>query len=435
MHFEKINRLLNKKAAAISIFLTLACVNHGFSDIIDLTTKLQDAFGSSINANEGSTAFRSLAIPAGGRSESLGTAYSAVCDDINFFDYNPAASSILKNTEVAAWHNSWISDSNMETAAYTTRFNNLGLGGQLKCFYVPFSEYNGFGDKVNTSYYSETTLTANISYNFFPGYKFRGLALGANIKTSYRSMPDYTDNNTNEIISGSGLEQSALAILADIGTLIRFNFLKFYTDRETNCAFALTFTNFGGAVTFGRGLDDAPPTKAAIGFSYKPFSPILISIEARKNLNLQDLNRSEGFEFAAGIGIRFVKYFELLGGFQLKGSNPRISLGGQLDIKKFTLNVNYTLDLTSSTHPTNHISLSGKIHFGDKGRSLKQDKVDAFYTAGMSRYADGDMNGAISEWKECLKIDPRFDPAKDAIKAVENFQEFYRNLKEIQNLD
>ena len=134
-------------------------------EYVDGFSQLSDAFQGFVDPNSGSTSFPSLNIPEGGRAESLGSACTALADDISFFDYNAAASSILKNTELARFHNSWISDSNLETIAATWRKGDLGMGAKLKCFYVPFTEYNDFGERMASSYFSETTGVFNISYN------------------------------------------------------------------------------------------------------------------------------------------------------------------------------------------------------------------------------------------------------------------------------
>ena len=185
----------------------------GALSLIDVDDTLANVFSLFADANEGSTSFHSLLIPTGGRAESLGTAYTGLSDDISFFEYNASASSILQQTELSLFHNQWISDSALESVAYTTRFGNFGFGAALKCFYVPFSEYNIFGEKVGANYYSETTGIFNVSYNFLAGYTFKGIAAGMNLKTSYRSIPDYSDDNTNALITGSGLSQSAVAFM------------------------------------------------------------------------------------------------------------------------------------------------------------------------------------------------------------------------------
>ena len=249
-------------------------------ELTDLESSLADIFSSSIDPNEGNTIFRSLNIPAGGRCEALGTAFTALADDSSFFDYNPAASALLDESEISVSHNAWISDSALETLALTRRNGKFGYGAQVKCFYVPFTEYNLFGDRVAGNYYSETSATFNFSYNFLAGYNFKGIAFGTNLKFAWRSVPDYTDNRDDSIISGSGLEQSALGIMADAGLLMRFNALKFYQDREPNLKFGLSLNNFGFALTgFGNSVkkDDDTPARISLGISYKPFSRILFT--------------------------------------------------------------------------------------------------------------------------------------------------------------
>ena len=116
-------------------------------------TSVSDFFSSvSEDENAGSTTFLSLNIPFGGRAESLGSAYTGLSDDISFFDYNAAASSMLDETEIAVFHNAWISDSALETLAATTRFGDFGMGAAIKCFYVPFTEYDYFGNKQTGGY-------------------------------------------------------------------------------------------------------------------------------------------------------------------------------------------------------------------------------------------------------------------------------------------
>jgi tetratricopeptide (TPR) repeat protein len=409
-------------------------------DYSDVNSTLSDVFSSLIDDNEGTTTFRSLNIPTGGRAESMGTAYTGLSDDISFFEYNPAASSVMKNTEFAAFHNAWIADSAMETIAGTIRSGNLGLGGQLKCFYVPFSEYNLYGERVSGSYYSETSATANISYNWLAGYKFKGLATGLNIRASWRSIPDYTDNDTNAIISGSGLAQSGLGLMADAGIMMQFNAAKFYTDRNANVRFGLSINNTGVSLTgFGSAsgvqLDDPLPTKISAGISYRPIASVVFSADFRQPVNLQNISASGKWSAGTGFDVQVTSFFAVLGGFLIQGGNPRISLGSEFEIKGVKMDVNYTFDLTSSANPVNHISFAAKLNFGDRGRADLQKQVDNYYTAGLLFYAAGDLDSAIETWKKALAIDKHFDPAIDGIRAAENSQALYRHIIDIQNLD
>ena len=105
-------------------------------------------------------------------------------------------------------------------------------------------------------------------------------------------MPDYTDNNSNSIIANSGLEQSGLALMADVGAMLQFNFLKFYSSRDANLRVGLSLQNLGLSFTgFGSSsgikLDDALPTMIATGLSFKIIKPLLITMDFKIPVNLQ----------------------------------------------------------------------------------------------------------------------------------------------------
>lgn len=407
----------------------------------DLSAALGDFFESFTDSSEGSTTFRSLLIPFGGRTESLGNAYTGLCDDISYLRFNPAAGAIQKETQLALFHNSWIADSKLEALAFTTRFKNiphLSAGGYLSCFYMPFTEYNIYGDRVAGSYYTETIAAINASYNFLAGYDFKGLSVGTTIKAGWRGVPDFTDNNTDAIISGSGFSQSALAFMADLGIMMQFNFLKFYSSRDPNVRIGISAQNFGISITnFGKGikLDDPLPTTVAAGISVKFIKPITLSIDFVQPLNLFNFEKYLIPYINTGLSIQFAPFASLLIGFSLKGANPRISSGFEFEVAKIRLNFNYTLDLTTSIAPVNRISLSAKLLLGDKGRSIVDAKVDEYYQLGLRYYADAKWEDAILVWEEAVKLNKRFDPAIQGIQSARYQIEMFQMIKESLQLD
>lgn len=426
------------------VFFFILIFSSAALDLTEVQDSLAGIFSSSPDSNEGLTTFRSLNIPCGGRTEALGTAFTAIADDASFFDYNPAASAILDSSEIAVYHNSWIADSAQETLALTRRNGSFGYGTQLKCFYVPFSEYNLYGDRVASSYYSETSATFNMAYNFLSGYTFRGIAFGGNFKAAWRSIPDYTDNKTDALISGSGLEQSALGLMADLGLLVRFSALKYYQDREPNIKAGLALNNFGLALTgFGSSVkkDDSTPSRISLGFSYRPFQRLTFSTEIRKPLLLSNLSASGKFSFAFGIETKITRFFAFQTGFLIQGANPRISMGSEFEIKGIKMNVAYTFDLTSSANPINHISLSAKMIFGDRGRSAAMAKVDEAYIEGLKLYAEGYYNEALYKWNEAITtagsapLDMKFEPAIQAKNAAINFNRSKLELENMYNVE
>lgn len=429
-----------KKRSLLTFIILLAASAASALDLTDVYHSLGSAFSSFIDPNEGMTGFRSLEVPCGGREESLGSAFTGLADDICFFDSNPAGSCLLQKGEVALFHNSWIADSNMETLAWADRFGDLGLGAKLKCFYVPFTEYNYFGDRVAGNYYSETVACLNASYNFFHGYYFKGLAVGGNLKAAWRSVPDYTNNETNAIISGSGLEQSALAVMADVGALVSFDVFKNFASREPNFRIGASFMNLGAAFCgFGsdKGLqfDDPLPAAACAGVSYRPFKKLKIALDFRQPLNFKDFSKSGLWSAGAGVEVLVTDFLEFMAGFRLKGGNPRISLGTEFKIKKFIFDLNYTFDLTSSINPINHFSLSARVALGDHGRKIRRDRCDALYTQGLDEYTRGNYDAAVECWKAALKEDKSFTPAKKWIETVQGSQRLYNRVLEIQSLD
>ena len=407
---------------------------------LDLSSSVTDFFYDYVDPNEGTTSFRSLLIPFGGKAESLGNAFTGLSDDISFLSFNPAGSSIQKETQFAVFHNSWISDSNYETIAYTTRFNNFGFGVQASCFYVPFTEYNIFGDRTAGCYYTETTGCINLSYNFLNGYNFKGLAIGINLKGSWRGVPNYADNDTNQIIENSGLNQSALGLMADLGFLFRFNLLKFYNSREANVKVGFSARNLGVALTnFGSNsgvkIDDPLPTILAAGISITLLEPITLSFDFKQPINLFDFSTYLLPSFSVGFSVSFTTFFSMLIGAEIKGGNPKISAGAEFQLSQLRMNLNYTLDLSSSTTPLNRISLSGKIMLGDRGRHIIDQQVDEYYMEGLKLYSNAQWQEAIQIWEQVLKLNKRFDPAILGIESARAQINMFENIKNSLKLE
>lgn len=398
-------------------------------DLSDPYITLASIFDPLIDQNEGTTAFRSLLIPGGGRAEAMGSAFSALANDIGFFETNPSGSSTMTNTELAVFHNSWIADSRLETLSFTSRNDDFGYGASIRCFYVPFTEYNTFGERASRGYYTETFGVLNVSYNFLSGYYFKGIATGASLKAGFRSMPDYSDNY-GSLKAGSGSTQSALTIMADAGMQTRFNFLKLYNSREPNFFLGATVRNLGPPV-----LGEALPTVVTAGSAYKPANPLTISAEIQKPINLLTPAESGSAAYSAGFSLEFTSFLTILGGLQIKGANPRLSAGAEINVNDLQFNMNYTLDMTTQAVLFNRISLAAKLNLGDRGRAERQKRVENLYVKGLTSYASGDLEGAIDIWTEALEIDRHFDPAEEGIMTASTTLELQKRIRELQQLE
>ncbi|MFQ3547836.1 MAG: UPF0164 family protein [Termitinemataceae bacterium] len=419
----------------LSIFLVLL-EPAGFLYSLDIDSSLYGDISDylislyGIDNNQGLTALPVLSIPMGGRAEGLATAFSAVADDASFFEWNPAASSQLSRTELSFYHNNWIADTKIEGLVYTQRFNNFGFALGGKWLYVPFTEYNQFGDRASKGFYSESVGIVNLSYNLFSGYYFSGLAVGTNIKAGFRVVPDYSDDLMGEIIKGSGASQSALAIMIDIGLLNRFNILKFYYSRERNAAVALVGKNIGLPVH-----GDPLPTEFVAGLSYKPIRPLQFSLDATIPINLQDPEFSEKPYWATGVSAVVTEFLSMRAGLLSKTGNVRITLGSTVLVQGWAVDINYTLDLLTQLQPLNRVSVGIKFDLGDMGRSDRAKRVENLYLLGLNAYAEGDTKAAIEYWESALTLDPGFDPAKESLGAILGSEALSKRIQEIQKIE
>ena len=394
---------------------------------------ISDIYG--VDSNAGLTAFPVLRVPMGGPAEGMGTAFTAVANDLTYIEWNPAGSSMLENTELGFFHNNWIADTKVETIVFSSRNSNLGYGGGLKWLYTPFSEYNMYGNRVSKGYYSEGVATLNISYNFLAGYYFSGISLGANLKGAFRFMPDYSDandlgNNEGSKISGSGLSQSAVMGMLDIGMLTRFNFLKAYNAREKNTSAALVIRNLGPA-SKGEPL----PASITAALAYKPIRPITLAFDFTYPLNLQDIALSEKPSFAAGFNVDITNFLAMRAGFLGRYGGYRVTIGSSVVLGKIALDLNYSLDLLTQFTPLNRISLGARINLGDKGRKEISDRVDELYLSGLEAYKAGNIEQARVDWEKALEINRRFDPAKEALSLIQSSGDLDDRIRNMQSLE
>ena len=391
------------KRLLVTAALLLASLHPAFGDWSTFYSNFAEAFSGFADPNTGLTAFPTLLIPPGGRFEGMGTAFTAVADDTGYLEANPSASSTLERSQLSLYHHSWIADSNLEGVVYTIRFDDLGLGFGGKFLFLPFTEYNEWGGRESRGYISETIATLNVSYNFFSSYHFYGLAVGANLKAAYRNVPAviYPD-------------QSALTGMIDVGLLTRFNLLKFFVSRSKNFSVGAAVKNLGLPA-----LGEPLPTTATLGIAYSPIRPVIWALDFNLpfSLNPSDFPAQRWY-LASGLSVNVTNFLSVQSGFQLRGDNPRISLGSAIDLAKVSFVMNYNLDLSGRLNPADKFSLEARIHLGDGGRLALRNHVDELYLNGLEAYANGRLAEAILFWEEALSLDPGFVPARENIDTA-----------------
>jgi hypothetical protein len=336
---------------------------------------------------------------------------------------------MLARSELAFFHNNWIGDTKVEGAAFASRKNNFGFGAGGKWLYTPFTEYDMVGERASKGYYSEAVAILNASYNFFSGYYFGGLSLGMNLKTAFRIVPDYSDDEGN-IISGSGRSQSGVGVMGDFGLLTRFDLFKFYSSREHNTSLALVIRNVGPPVK-----NEPLPTAATAAFSYRPWKPFLIAFDFSLPFNMMEPEASEKPYWALGLSANITNFLAMRTGVLMKPGNFRMTLGSAITLQRVSLDVNYSLDLTTQFRPMNRVSIGVRFDLGDQGRMVNSQRVDELYLLGLDAYSAGNTNEARHYWEEALKINPRFDPAKEGLRIIEGTRSLDERIDEMQHID
>ncbi|GMO39180.1 MAG: UPF0164 family protein [Termitinemataceae bacterium] len=411
--------------------LRLGALDFDSDSYGNITDYLNSIYG--IDENAGLTAFPILNIPIGGRAAGMAGAFSAVCDDSSFIEWNPAGSSTIENAEIAFFHNNWIADSKIEAAAFTGRKKNLGFGASTKWLYMPFTQYDYFGERLSKGYYAEGVAALNASYNFFPGYYFNGISLGINIKGAFRIVPNYAENsgeNAGIVKSDSGASQSAAVLLGDIGLLTRFNFLKLYNARDKNMAVALVLRNVGMEA-----IDDPLPTVAVAAISYRPVRPLLVSFDYTLPINLQSIDLSEKPYFSTGLSLTVASFLSMRAGVLIRAGSIRGAIGSAVSLGNLSVDINYTLDLLTQLQPFNRVDVGLRINLGDGGRLSSRKLVDQYYLAGLEAYSHGQDDEAREWFYKALKINPYFDPATEGIRAIDNYESLVKRIKDLQSVE
>jgi hypothetical protein len=201
--------------------------------------------------------------------------------------------------------------------------------------------------------------------------------------------------------------------MADVGLQTRFNILKYFSSREKNFSLGVSLKNVG---TEFINDPDPLPTALSTGIAYSPIRPLTWAFDVNYPFNL-DGTAAEDISYATGMDVSLTPFLSVQSGFLLKTGLPRFSVGSSFDMEKFSITANYTLDLTTQFNKLDRFSLSLRLNLGDFGRMSRHEKAQLLYLEGLRSYANGDINGAIDLWEECLSYREDFTPAIEMIET------------------
>ncbi|TVR05198.1 MAG: hypothetical protein EA403_03510 [Spirochaetaceae bacterium] len=407
---------MKKRVFVTAILILTGSVTLFSFSLPDIVWGISDSLDTTRVRNTGLTVFPTLVIPMGGEYEAMGTAYTAVARDATFFDANPAASSRLNLTELTLMHNNLIADTSMESLVYAVRWGDLGFAVGGKFLHVPFTEYDIIGVQQNSVRYTEMVAGVNVSYNLFNSFNFHGVSIGTTLKAAHRNIP---------AVIAPG--QSAFGVMADVGVLTRFNFLKFYPSRSRNFSVGVTARNLGPPV-----LDEPLPSSIVAGIAYAPLHPLLLAFDVTTPVVLFSDAPPEEISYAAGLAVQVTDFFAAQTGFQLRGGNPRITLGGRVNVRELGFHANYTLDMTTQTDRIDRFSVMASLNLGDRGRADVQRMVEEYYLDSLAAYAAGEFEATVILASRAVELDPRFTPAQETLATAQRLLDLQRQLDAIR---
>ncbi|MFH1619236.1 MAG: PorV/PorQ family protein, partial [bacterium] len=132
----------------------------------------------------GTTSANFLKIPVGARQTALGSAFTAVADDVNAVYYNPGGLAQLDRAEVTFVHNRYFEDISQQwlAGAFPSKAGVFGLGLN----YLSISEFDAYDNNDNrVGSVSAYDMAANFSYanRYLPNSTaLASIFYGANLK-------------------------------------------------------------------------------------------------------------------------------------------------------------------------------------------------------------------------------------------------------------
>lgn len=188
----------------------------------------------------GTSSAKFLKADSGARASAMGGAFTAVADDADAVNYNPAGMVFARRDQIYFTHNEWISGFKQENLSFV---HNAGKRGAFGAGVVYFHSGDIDSTDMSGSYtgdkFSQSDMAASLNY----GYRYNDkLSLGAGLKVIRESLHSHS-------AMSAALDAGALYTMGDwrFGAAIR-NLgpgLKLYEE-----SFPLPFTIRGGAAYF-----------------------------------------------------------------------------------------------------------------------------------------------------------------------------------------
>ena len=295
---------------------------------------------SYLSANTGASF---LKIGVGARAIGMGSAYTAIGDDVNAIHWNPAGISQMSQQSFSATHTGWITDINYDFAGYVYP-GKLGIfGGSIIC--LSQGELEGRDENRNlTQSFSASDIALTISFARQTIINDHRIGYGINLKAINQQIET----------------EKAFGVVVDLGLL-------FKVKQALPLQFGLSIQNLGPQMKFiNEGYDLPLSVTAGVGYA---ISGLTIALDIKQQVYEGRTDISIGTEyflvpnFAIRAGyLKTVSKSEIeqVGmGIDGKLSTPE-GLGAGFGLKIFGISTDYSFT------PYGDLGSSHRISFGAK---------------------------------------------------------------------
>ena len=149
-----------------------------------------------------------LKIGIGARPIGMGSAYTAISDDVQAIQWNPGGLAQLNKKEITAMHSEWFVDTKLEYIGYAFPFKFGVIGGSV--IYLSQSEIDSRDEnRQKTGVFSADDLAITISYSRQLSVSSKQGSIGLNLKFIQQQIESH----------------QATGIAFDFGSLYRFTTL------------------------------------------------------------------------------------------------------------------------------------------------------------------------------------------------------------------
>ena len=136
-----------------------------------------------------------------------------------------------------------------------------------------------------------------------------------------------------------------------------------------------------------------------------------------------------------GVSANVTKFLSMRTGILYRAGSSRFSVGSAINLDRIALDVNYSLDLLTQLQPFNRLSLGVRLDLGDNGRQQKANKAEELFLLGLEAYSRGNIPDAKLCWEEALRIDPKYDPARESLNMLINREDLVHRIEDLNRLE